>query len=374
MRRIAKHVLPMLVVALALGACDSIPFLKKDEYKSAKQGKPLDVPPDLTTPGENERNAEGQAQNITTFSEFSKEKTPQAGVEEAKVLPVFDKKLRVERDGNQRWLVVPESPDKVWPVVKQFWLDNGYELKTEMPEAGVMETDWAEYRVKVPEGGIRGLINKVLTTVTSTSQRNKFRTRLERGNDPNTTEIFISHYSMAEVYENEYEDHTIWQPSPPDPQLDAEMLSRLMVRFGTKEEQAKELVEAAPATNRASLSKMSDGTGSLSINDGFDHAWRRVGLALDRVGFAVEDRDRSQGVYFVSYADPEASDYHKKGWLDKLAFWKSDEKKNPKSKSYRILVRSEGDQSRVNVLDSDGLPDSSDTANRILTLLYEQLK
>ncbi|HXZ95729.1 MAG TPA: outer membrane protein assembly factor BamC [Burkholderiales bacterium] len=372
MRRIAKLVLPMLVAALALGGCDSIPFFKKDEYKSAKQGRPLEVPPDLTTPGGNERNAEGQSQGGTTFSEFKKEKAPQAGT--ANVLPVFNEKLRIEREGTQRWLVVPATPEKVWPVVKQFWLDNGFELKTEMPQAGVMETDWSEHREKVPEGGIRGIINMVVTTVTATSQRDKFRTRLERGNDPDTTEIFISHRGMVEVFENEYQDHTIWQPSPPDPQLEAEMLSRLMVRFGTDEAQAKVLVTAAPATTRATLTKQSNGTGSLSINDGFDRAWRRVGLALDRVGFTVEDRDRSQGIYFVRYADPEATDYHKKGWLDKLAFWKSDEKTIPKNKSYRIVVQSEGEESRIKVLDSDGLPDQSETANRILALLYEQLK
>ncbi|HYA19621.1 MAG TPA: outer membrane protein assembly factor BamC, partial [Burkholderiales bacterium] len=206
------------------------------------------------------------------------------------------------------------------------------------------------------------------------SQRDKFRTRLERGNEPDTTEIFISHRGMVEVYENEYQDHTIWQPSPPDPQLEAEMLSRLMVRFGTDESQAKALVADAPASARATLTKQPDGTGSLSINDGFDRAWRRVGLALDRVGFTVEDRDRGQGIYFVSYADPEATDYHKKGWLDKLAFWKSDEKKSPKNKGYRIVVRSAGEESRISVLDGDGLPDQSETANRILALLYEQLK
>jgi len=363
----------MLVVALALNGCDSFPLFKKDDYKSAKQGRPLEVPPDLTTPGESERNAEAQSQSATTFSEFSKEKAPQGGTTTS-VLPVFDEKLRIEREGTERWLVVPASPEKVWPVVKQFWLDNGYELKTEMPEAGVMETDWSEHREKVPEGGIRGLINMVVTTVSSTSQRDKFRTRLERGNEPDTTEIFISHRGMVEVYENEYQDHTIWQPSPPDPQLEAEMLSRLMVRFGTDESQAKALVADAPASARATLTKQPDGTGSLSINDGFDRAWRRVGLALDRVGFTVEDRDRGQGIYFVSYADPEATDYHKKGWLDKLEFWKSDEKKSPKNKGYRIVVRSAGEESRISVLDSDGLPDQSETANRILALLYEQLK
>jgi outer membrane protein assembly factor BamC len=108
MRSLAKQIVLMLIFALALGGCDSIPFFKKDEYKSAKQGKPLDVPPDLTAPGESERNAEGQSQGSATFSEFSKEKAPQVGTES--VLPVFDERLRIEREGTQRWLVVPAIP------------------------------------------------------------------------------------------------------------------------------------------------------------------------------------------------------------------------------------------------------------------------
>lgn len=372
MRRFAKQVVVILVVALASGGCDSIPFFGKDAYKSAKEGPPLEVPPDLTSPGDSERNAEAQSQGSTTFSDFSKGKGPQAGT--SNVLPVFDERLRIEREGSQRWLVVPAKPEAVWPVVRQFWLDNGFVLKTEMPEAGVMETDWEEHRERVPEGGIRGLLNKVITMVSSTSQRDKYRTRLERTGDPDTTDIFISHRGMVEVFENEYQDHTIWQPSPPDPQLEAEMLSRLMVRFGTDEEKAKALAADAPVTARASLSKQPDGSGSLSLKDSFDRAWRRVGLALDRVGFTVEDRDRSQGLYYVRYADPDAAEYHKKGWLDKLVFWKSDEKKIPKNESYRIAVRSEGEESQVNVFNKDGVPEKSETANRILTLLYEQLK
>lgn len=372
MRSFAKQVVVLLVVALALGGCNSIPFFKKDAYKSAQEIAPLDVPPDLTSPGESERNAETQAQGSTTFSDFSKGKAQRAGT--SNVLPVFDDRLRIERDGSQRWLVIPGKPEVVWPVVRQFWLDNGYLLKTEMPEAGVMETDWAEHRERVPEGGIRGLLNKVINTVRSTSLRDKFRTRLERGNDPDTTEIYISHRGMVEVFDTEGKDHTVWQPSPPAPELEAEMLSRLMVRFGSAEAQAKSQSAAAPVITRASLSKRSDGSGSLSLNDSFDRAWRRVGLALDRVGFTVEDRDRSQGLYFVRYADPEATEYYKKGWLDKLAFWKSDAKKLPKNERYRIVVQGEGEASQVNVFNKDGKPEQSETANRILALLYEQLK
>ncbi|HSS46321.1 MAG TPA: outer membrane protein assembly factor BamC [Burkholderiales bacterium] len=374
MTRNLRRVAVILVAALALGGCESLPFFgKKDAYKSAQEVRPLEMPPDLTSPGKDERNVETSAQGSATFSDFSKSKTTQVAPGSANVLTTFDT-LRIEREGGQRWLVVPAKPETVWPVVRQFWLDNGFVLKTEMPEVGIIETDWAEHRERVPEGGIRGLLNKVINTVRSTSQRDKFRTRLERGVESDTTEIYISHRGMVEVFDNEAKDHTVWQPKD-DPEFEAEMLSRLMVRFGSQEAQAKtQIAESAPELVRATFTKRPDGSGALSLNDSFDRAWRRIGLALDRVGFTVEDRDRSQGLYFVRYADPEVTDKQKKGWLDKLVFWKSDEKKIPKNERYRIVVQEAGEQSRVNVLNKDGQPEKSETATRILTLLYEQLR
>ncbi|HVS27534.1 MAG TPA: outer membrane protein assembly factor BamC [Burkholderiales bacterium] len=370
--RILRLVGLLVAVAFVLSGCQML-FGGKDRYKSAQEVKPLEMPPDLTSPGKDERNVATSAQGSATFSDFSKGKATQVAPGSANVLPTFEE-VRIERAGGQRWLVVPAKPETIWPVVRQFWLDNGYVLKTEMPEAGVMETDWAEHRERVPEGGIRGLLNKVINTIRSTSLRDKFRTRLERGAELDTTEIYISHRGMVEVFDTEGKDHTVWQPKD-DPEFETEMLSRLMVRFGSQEAQAKtQIAESAPDLIRATFTKKPDGSGALSLNDSFDRAWRRIGLALDRVGFTVEDRDRSQGLYFVRYADPEVTDKQKKGWLDKLVFWKSDEKKIPKNERYRIVVQEAGEQSQVNVLNKDGQPERSETATRILTLLYEQLK
>ena len=98
---------------------------------------------------------------------------------------------------------------------------------------------------------------------------------------------------------------TAWQPRPSDPELEAEFLRRLMVRLGTPGERAKQLTVSGEQQLRAEIVKASDGAERLQVHEPFDRAWRRVGLALDRVGFTVEDRDRQKGLYFVRYADPE---------------------------------------------------------------------
>ena len=285
-------------------------------------------------------------------------------------------KVRVERAGSQRWLVITEPPEKVWGLVKDFWQDNGFLVRLELPEAGVMETDWAENRAKLPNDLVRRMLGKVLEQVYSTGERDKFRTRLERSEE-GTTELFISHRGMVEVYKDSSQTATIWQPKPPDAELEAEFLHRLMVRLGSADEQAKRQIAAEPKAARAALSKDSGGFETLEVFEPFDRTWRRVGLALDRVGFTVEDRDRQKGQYFVRYADPELEmakvDTNKPGLLSKFAFWKSSDPK-VKAEQYRVHVREFAGKSVVQVLGKDGSADNSQSSRRIITLLHEQLK
>jgi hypothetical protein len=198
-------------------------------------------------------------------------------------------------------------------------------VNVEIPEAGIMETDWAENRAKLPQDVIRGTLGKVFDSLYSTAERDKFRTRLEKSAETGMVEIYISHRGMYEVYTNEGKTDTRWQPRPADPELEAEMLRRLMVRLGVEESRAKTMMAGEQRQDRAKLSRATDGAGALLLEEAFDRAWRRVGLALDRVGFTVEDRDRSQGLYFVRYVDPEVDGKKKdedKGFISKLMFWK----------------------------------------------------
>jgi outer membrane protein assembly factor BamC len=367
-------------LAVVLGACSSIGLeSKKIDYKSASAVKvpTLEVPPDLTSPARDDRFAvpDAAGKGTATFSDYAGERSPQAKAQQASdVLPQIDK-ARIERSGNQRWLVVAGTPDKLWDPVKAFWQETGFLIKLELPEAGVMETDWAENRAKIEEEGLRKYLGKVLDSLYSTAERDKFRTRFEPGTEPGTTDIFISHRGMYEIYVTEGKDQTKWQPREPDPELEAEMLRRLMVRFGSDQKRADAQVAAAKEKplDRAKLSRGSDGAGTLEVQESFDRAWRRVGLALDRVGFTVEDRDRSKGLYFVRYVDPE-SDGQKKddGFFARMAFWKGDGPA-PQSK-YRIFVKDDGALTTVQVLSFEGGIDQSETSKKILGLLYDQLK
>jgi len=281
-------------------------------------------------------------------------------------------KARIERAGHQRWLVIDDSSDRLWGDIRDFWQNLGFSIEVDMPEIGVMETDWAEDRAKINPGLVRGLLSRVLASISSTVERDKFRTRIEPGIAPGTTEIFITHRGMYEVFVTDARDQTRWQPREPDPMLETEMLRRLMIHFGADPQQAATIIAAAeqPPPERARL--LSE-IGALEMQENFDRAWRRVGVVLDRVGFTVEDRDRSKGLYFVRYVDPESEGHGRSpGFLSRLAFWRGSPPE-PQTQ-YRIYVKGEGSVTTVQVVDAEGGADSSETIRRILTLLHDQLR
>ncbi len=378
-----------VVVSIALAGCSgSLLESKKIDYKSAAATAALpslEVPPDLTTPTADSRYAvpDVSPRGSATFSAYSAERGGQpaatAGPAAAKpvaVVPQSADKMRVERSGSQRWLVVQGSAEKLWPQMREFWQENGFILSVDRPEIGVMETDWAENRAKINSDVIRRTLGKVLDSLYSTPERDKFRTRVETGAEAGQVEIYISHRGMMEIYPDEAKNRTIWQPRPADPELEAEFLQRLMIHLGADEVRAKAQMAVQPKAEKARLQGASGSVSALQLEEGFDRSWRRVGLALDRVGFTVEDRDRSQGLYYVRYVDPEA-DVRKKddeGILSKLAFWRSSKPAVQAGSQYRIYVKGADGATSVQVLTREGGVDASESARKILGLLHQELK
>ncbi|MDD2714131.1 MAG: outer membrane protein assembly factor BamC [Simplicispira sp.] len=350
-------------LTIALSAC-SVLDGDKINYKSATKGSTLEVPPDLKQLSRDTRYA--LPGGVVSANALQAGQAAQPSATSTAAAAVMGD-VRIERDGNQRWLVVKRPADKLWEPVREFWTENGFTLAQEQSDIGIMETDWAENRAKLPQDVIRATIGKVFDSLYSTGERDKFRTRLERSSD-GSTEIFISHRGMVEVYSSSAKDSTIWQPRPVDPELETEFLRRLMVKLGVSQEQSKAIaaapVQVAPTARMATV----EGAPVLQLDEGFDRAWRRVGLSLDRTGFTVEDRDRSQGVYFVRYVAPGTD--KQESFFSKLLGGKP---ATPPLK-YRVVVRSQGESSTVSVLNPAGVPETSANAQSIVRVLADDLK
>ena len=366
----SKTVVGCLFISV-MGGCSTIDSVLPDyrvDYKKSTVEQPLEVPPDLigSTNIDEQLIIPGGADDTTaTFSDYNDGRTTaRTQLREINVLPT-SKQAQVKRDGNVRWLVLQDEPSTLWPKIKQFWLENGFTLKVENPKIGIMETEWAENRVDIPQNTVRKYVGKLFDTLHSASTRDKYRTRLERGTG--TTELYLTHRGAEEVAIG---NNFTWQNRPSDTELEAEMLSRLMVFIGIGFDAADTLLalKKDEPTTRANLTNTKDGQLNLIVNEEFTQTWRRTGLALDRVGFTVEDRDRSRGVYFIRYIDPEID--KKQGFFA----WLFGRKSKQHNQEYYLSLIDEPPVTRIVVFENDDKIPSNETAAKILTLLHEQLK
>ena len=351
-------------LVILLSACG---VLEEDKinYKSAAKASTLEVPPDLTQLRKESRYALESTSATASGFQSAAGKVTDAGTATNTMGDV-----RMERQGNQRWLVVARPADKVWEPLIEFWKSNGFNLVTEAQDVGIIETDWAENRAKLPQDFIRRNLGKVLDALYSTGERDKFRTRIER-NPQGGVDIYITHRGMVENYANAQKTNTIWQPRASDPELEIEFLRRLMIKLGATPEAAK-AANASEVKVTGPQVFVVGGQPTIALNDGLDRVWRRTGVALDRSGFTVEDRDRTKGVYFVRYVAPGTAG-QEPGFFERL--FSSSKKEVPTLSRYRITLSSPTDQqSLIQVMDANGKPEDATNAERILKLIANELR
>ena len=360
----------LLLAALSLAGCSSLDNMisgdKLDYRSQASKTQSLDIPPDLT-----QLAREGRYQpqaGVVSASTLRQGGTAQAAPV-AVVAPTAVGAMRIERQGNTRWLVTSLPPETVYPLLRSFWAERGFSLVEDTAETGLMETAWAENRAKLPQDFVRATIGRVFENFYSTGERDKFRSRVER--TPAGSEIYISHKGLVEVYVTPQKDATMWQVRPSDPELEAEMLSRLMIKLGAKDEVARAAVALAPTAAPMARVASVPATAAMDLDEPFDRAWRRVGLSLDRSGFTVEDRDRTAGLYFVRYIDPKFASKEEPNFFAKLF---SSDKDAAKPQRYRVLVKANGAKSQVTVQNNLGAADNSEAARQIVGRLIDDLR
>lgn len=351
---------------------------EKVDYRSTVvREQPLEVPPDLTQLARDGRYQpqRGVVSAAALGAAPSPVATAGAAPDTAAVALNQAGGMRIERDGQQRWLVVPQSPDVLWPKLKTFWESQGFTLAQADAPTGVMETAWSENRARLASDSMRNVIGRIMNRLYDSGERDSFRTRLER--TAAGTEIYLTHRGAEEVYADERRETTTWRGRPSDPQLEAEMLSRLMVALGGPAEPSRAAVAAAaaPAAAAAAAPGAAAAAGpaptSLTLAEPFDRAWRRVGVALDRSGFTVEDRDRAAGLYFVRYIDPKSVGKEEPGFWAKLF----GNPVNPlATQRLRVALKASEGQTQVSVQNSAGAPVTGEQAGQIIGRLAQELR
>lgn len=392
-KMIKKVVRTGLAVALplALAACSVTDFTQdRIQYETSDSRAPLEIPPGLSSvPGSDRYAVPSRPHTVWASQQAQQDASQDASASHGSIglLPQGDV-AKIVREGNNRWIHTQLAPEMVWPVMQDFWRTVGLSLTRQDAATGIMETNWAENKAKLPQDIIRATLGRVIDMVYSTGERDQYRARVERSADGGS-DIFVTHRSMVEVVKKIGGDNetTVWQPGPSDPEMEAEMLTRLTQRIN--QEFDPQAVKQTPAEHEAEVEKLAsyqpensvselehDAEGvatSIFIKEDYERAWRRLALAVDRMGFTVEDRDRSRGFFLVRYLDQEYEEQKR----SEQGFWSNVFGRDTpvEAPQYVIALQRLSDtECRVHVLGPDGKADTTGVAPRILTLLSEQTK
>ena len=361
----------LVATLLLLSGCGSLRSVMSGDdsidYKSVVRTDPLSIPPDLTQAANDPRYRTPSA-GTTTFSQYQQAQAGGRGAPNAAqsgVLPTRSD-MRVMRDGELRWLSVDMSPEKVFSMTADFWTDAGFTLDVTDPRAGLLVTNWAENRAKIPESWLRQALGSMLDSLYDSGTRDKFRTRIERVGS--RTEVYISHRHMEEIARINLADVDVkWTNGKEDPGLNAAMLARLMVYLGEDVDGArKKMAQTTPGAQDPKVIAPEGDKTMLVVAEPFDRAWRRVGVALDSGGFTVDDRDRAAGDFYVRYVDTDTGEKREEPGIFARMFGSKDPAKAP---TLRIHLVQQGDQTQITVLDAKGVRDNSATAQRLLSVL-----
>jgi len=358
-----------LAILLMLGLSGCASFGDKPENSPAKLREALEVPPDLARPASDDL-ATVPSSGAAAYSDYTA-KTPTANTVAAVPVPANNKatpavpasnSVRLERDGTQRWLVVQDAPDRVMERVRSHLASRKMELAVDDAKSGLFETEWKERKINLGTN----VVTRMLSSMRSTGLRDKFRIRIEPGRAAGTSEVYVSHQGLEEIVtgNNISGPSSIWQPRAPDLQAEAELLSALMTSFGMSEQAAKDQVVKVAT---GSALKVKDGL--LLQQQDMDQAWRRVGQALDRSGFTIEDRDRGSGVYYVynrSGAAKKSGLFG--GWLSIGEITEAYEDR------FQIVLKAAEGGTGMKILNVKGERTESKNAERLLEYLQQQLQ
>jgi outer membrane protein assembly factor BamC len=401
-QRLASRAAALLMAGGLVAGCSS-PSPGKIDYRSDSKVKApqasLALPPNMLDETADERSLapEGGQASLSTFRQV--QHTAPATDENGVLPPVPG--MHIQRDGTESWLVIDNrAPGEVWSQVRRFWQEQGFLLVVDQRDKGVMETDWNETHPRINDGLIRNALTWATDNSYVTAERNKYRTRLEAG--PNGgTYVFISQKGLREVLTGTNHDDSAWQPKPNDPALETEYLKRLMMTLarakpGVPDAQvaaeadaasAAKATHAAPDADAAAVAAQNvtnaaqpqrDDASSdqnphtaLTLGEPYDRAWQRVGVALDRANFTVDNRDRAKGIYYVRYVDPRDMASAQQGFWNQVFHGR----KEKVAKQYRLNVRAVTEtQTRVAIVDTKGDIDTSRPAREIMALVVGQLQ
>ena len=297
------------------------------------------------------------------------------------------KDMQIVQGGSERWLVIKnKSVNQVWPMMQAFLNQQGMPIKYQNKSVGLIQTDWSARNTTVKETGARALFDWIGMGA-QYSLDSKYMYRINLWQNESNTQIFVTNYQMDEVYPNCSKNlnqtikitpsdaqATKWMPVPPNPQMELGFLLQFMAFAGLSPDEVKQVIAAVAATESAPAEARLQST-TLVIDDQFDRAWWRTGIALERAGLGVTDKNRTTGEYYV-YPLQATVDNPDPGVFDRWFGTNDNNKLQLPKAQYTVKLQSISNQTNLTLELYPGATDKNFTANqdKYLKALQLQLK
>jgi outer membrane protein assembly factor BamC len=363
--RFARLTVVVLQVAL-LAACKGGDF----RYQDSTLGPPLELPPDLAG-SQIESKFELPATLSGDDANAARDKIP--------VLAKVDS-IKLESNGDMYWLRVAEPVENLYQLVKNFWVSEGYRLDVDEPVIGLMQTEWI-YKEEGGKEKSSSWIEGLFTTEDLSASQDQYRARIERDETGNLNRVYIAHRGTEYKHvlttdgarEDERSDNK-WVFRPREPELEIEMLSRLMIYLGLQDDEVEQQGANIKLFKPRAIMDIDADEGSpfLIINDIYQIAWNRVFHQLERMNFEIVSFEFKSGLSGegVIYIKAPTLEVTEEGGF----FSFQSEAKEGEIKLTLVFSEETNQTTRLILEDDKGQFDTSAEGNEFIKLLFQQIK
>ncbi|MDA9688196.1 outer membrane protein assembly factor BamC [Gammaproteobacteria bacterium] len=180
-----------------------------------------------------------------------------------------DSSVQLRRLGELMWIYIETLPSTSWPISKNYWDTSEYDVIKADPVSGEIDIDF--------------------------SQSSKLQMRVEHGIKEASTEVFL------------YKINKISGDIESDPEFVQIEMEKMIDYYADSLSNFTGTSLAAQNLNEMKKAKIftEDGMTVISLDLNFDRAWSSVSKALNAAEIVTNDRDRSNGTFYVSFAEKD---------------------------------------------------------------------
>ncbi|MEL0115733.1 MAG: outer membrane protein assembly factor BamC [Gammaproteobacteria bacterium] len=238
--------------------------------------------------------------------------------------------VQLRRLGELMWIYVETLPSTSWPITKSYWNTSSYETISANPQSG-------EIIINFDEGSFLNM-------------------KIEHGIKEASTEIFLTQIdkNSNEIISN--------------PDLIQSELSSLVSYFADTVDQFTGTSLAAQNLNDLKKTRIfvENGRTVIELDLNFDRAWSSVTKAMDAAEIFANDKDRSNGIFYVSYVEED-----NRGFLSFLNPRKNEDKKVLSDDAqFEVKIIEKNNKTYVRAYSKDGKIDESE---KLISKINESL-